>query len=183
MSWRRAIVGGPLRKLIVQDVGDRPELASYVGKSLELIAQEEDKQVVDALIDLERVIGDRSPPLAAASQLDLPRGDIVVSLRTARWKLYPRKALAGDPFATEPPRLSVRLANLARRLRHPFVLFDLENDPPESQDVVADQADAVRSLSRTLETLMASRPFPGKLPTVTVDDATQERLRALGYVE
>ena len=45
-------VGGPIRKLLVQDVGERPELEHYVGKSLEQIAQEQDKSVVDALIDV-----------------------------------------------------------------------------------------------------------------------------------
>jgi N-acyl-D-aspartate/D-glutamate deacylase len=45
-------VGGPIRRLIVQDVGDRPELEHYVGKSLQEVGEEEGKHVVDALIDI-----------------------------------------------------------------------------------------------------------------------------------
>ncbi len=45
-------VGGPIRRLIVQDVGDRPELEPYVGRSLQEIGEAEGKHPVDVLVDL-----------------------------------------------------------------------------------------------------------------------------------
>jgi N-acyl-D-aspartate/D-glutamate deacylase len=48
----RVMVGGPIRNLVVQGVNHQPDLASYVGKSVGQIAEEEGKHVVDVLIDL-----------------------------------------------------------------------------------------------------------------------------------
>jgi N-acyl-D-aspartate/D-glutamate deacylase len=48
----RFMVGGPLKNLVVQGVNHQPELASYVGKSIGQIAEEEGKHVVDVMIDL-----------------------------------------------------------------------------------------------------------------------------------
>ena len=134
-------------------------------------------------VDLVRVIGGLTTPLPAVSQLDLPVGEIELSLRTGRWKLYPRRALAGDPFAEGPPPLAVRLRNLLVRWRRPFALFDLQADPGEDRDVVEGRPQVASSLSRTLATLAGARQCPEPVPTVVVDLATEERLRALGYVD
>jgi N-acyl-D-aspartate/D-glutamate deacylase len=48
----RFMVGGPLKNLVVQGVNHQSELASYVGKSVGQIAEEEGKHVVDVMIDL-----------------------------------------------------------------------------------------------------------------------------------
>jgi arylsulfatase A-like enzyme len=134
-------------------------------------------------VDLARVIGGLPTSLPAASQLDLPAGDVELSLRTKRWKLYPRRALASDPFAEGPPPLRVRFRNLITRWRSPFALFDLRDDPGERSDVVEGRPQVAASLSRTLETLAGMHPIPAPEPTVVVDLATEERLRALGYVD
>jgi arylsulfatase A-like enzyme len=134
-------------------------------------------------VDLARVIGGLATPLAAVSQLDLPVGEVELSLRTGRWKLYSRRALAGDPFAKGPPPLAVRFRNLIKRWRRPFALFDLQADPGEHRDVVEERPQVAGSLSRTLTALAGARPAPAPEPTVVVDLATEERLRALGYVD
>ncbi len=134
-------------------------------------------------VDLARVIGGLATPLPAVSQLDLPVGEVELSLRTGRWKLYPRRALAGDPFAEGPPPLAVRFRNLFERWRRPFALFDLLADPGEDRDVVEGRPQVASSLSLTLAAMAGARPLPVPEPTVVVDLATEERLRALGYVD
>jgi len=134
-------------------------------------------------VDLARVIGGLPTPLSAVSQLDLPVGEVELSLRTRRWKLYPRRAFAGDPFADDQPPLEVRIRNLIKRWRRPWALFDLQSDPGEHRDVVDLRPQVAGSLSRTLGVLVGARPLPAPGPTVIVDLATEERLRALGYVD
>jgi arylsulfatase A-like enzyme len=134
-------------------------------------------------VDLARVIGGLPTPLPAVSQLDLPAGETELSLRTRRWKLYPRRALAGDPFTEHEPPLAVRFRNLLNRWRSPFALFDLRADPGERRDLVERNQQIASSLSRTLDALAEARPRPTPEPTVVVDLATEERLRALGYLD
>ena len=45
-------VGGPPRKLVVQGVARRQDMQQYVGKSLERIAEEENKHYIDVMLDL-----------------------------------------------------------------------------------------------------------------------------------
>ena len=52
MRQIQAGVGGPLHRLIVQSTGGHDELESYVGKSVGQIAEEEGKDVIDAMLDL-----------------------------------------------------------------------------------------------------------------------------------
>jgi len=134
-------------------------------------------------VDLARVIGGLATPLPALSQLDLPLGEVELSLRTKRWKLYPRRAFAGDPFAESPPPVALRVRNLIKRWRRPFALFDLQTDPGEHRDVVDGHPQVAGSLSRTMNLMAGARPHPAPEPTVIVDVATEERLRALGYVD
>ena len=134
-------------------------------------------------VDLTRVIRGLPTPLPAVSQLDLPVGEVELSLRTKSWKLYPRRAFAGDPFADGPPPIPVRVRNLVERWRSPFALFDLRTDPGELRDVVDQRPQVAGSLSRSLSVLAGARPHPAPEPTVVIDLATQERLRALGYVD
>jgi arylsulfatase A-like enzyme len=134
-------------------------------------------------VDLKMVLTGLETPLPAVSQLDLPFGENQISLRTARWKLYPRAAFAGDPFADGPPPLAVRARNFVRRWRRPFALFDLAVDPGETVDVIRAHEDASGALRRTLGNLRTARREPPPAPTVVVDVTTEERLRALGYLE
>jgi len=134
-------------------------------------------------VDLTRVIRGLPTPLPAVSQLDLPIGEVELSLRTKSWKLYPRRAFAGDPFADGPPPIPVRVRNLIERWRSPFALFNLQTDPGELRDVVDQRPQVAGSLSSSLSALAGARLHPAPEPTVVVDLATQERLRALGYVD
>ena len=75
---------------------------------------------------------------AALSQLDLPVGERVISMRTLNWKLYPRAAMTGNPFSASKPPILKRIKNRYQRWRHPYVFFDLVNDPDETTDVLAE---------------------------------------------
>jgi len=134
-------------------------------------------------VDLTRVLKGLPTPLPAVSQLDLPFGENQISLRTARWKLYPRAAFAGDPFADGPPLLAVRARNLVERWRRPFALFDLVEDPGETSDAVSGHEDVSDALRQTLGSLRTARRKSHTVPTVTVEATTEERLRALGYMK
>ncbi len=133
-------------------------------------------------VDLRRVIDGNVPPLPALSQLDLPVGERVISMRTLNWKLYPRAAFHGNPFAEEKPPLWTRIRDRYRQWRHPYVLFDLANDPGERDDVLAENFWNSTGLEKLITRLSGERPVPAPVPTVTVDDATAERLEALGDV-
>ena len=52
MRQIQAGVGGPLHRLIVQATGGHDELEEYVGKSIAQIAEEQGKDVIDAMLDL-----------------------------------------------------------------------------------------------------------------------------------
>ena len=54
---RAQAITGPIPSLIVQGVNRQANLQSYVGKSVGQIAQEEDKHVIDAMLDLS-IAGD-----------------------------------------------------------------------------------------------------------------------------
>ena len=134
-------------------------------------------------VDLTKVLTGTATSLPAVSQLDMPFGENQISLRTARWKLYPRAAFAGDPFADGPPPLAIRARKFISRWRRPFALFDLATDPGETVDVIRAHEDASGALRRTLGNLRTARREPPPAPTVIVDVTTEERLRALGYLD
>ncbi len=133
-------------------------------------------------VDLRRVIDGLPTPLPALSQLDLPVGERVISMRTQNWKLYPSAAMTGNPFSDAKPSLMTRFKNRYRRWRHPFVFFDLANDPGETTDVLAENFWNSTGHEKLITRLSAERPVPAPVPTATVDDATAERLEALGYI-
>jgi arylsulfatase A-like enzyme len=133
-------------------------------------------------VDLRRVIDGHTPPLPALSQLDLPVGERVMSMRTLHWKLYPRAAMMGNPFSNIEPPFLTRVKNRYQRWRHPYVLFDLENDAGEHIDVLAENFWNSTGLEKLIDRLSTERPTPKPIPTVTVDDTTTEQLEALGYI-
>jgi arylsulfatase A-like enzyme len=133
-------------------------------------------------VDLRRVIDGLPIPLPALGQLDLPVGERVISMRTLNWKLYPRAAMTGNPFSDVKPPFLTRVANRWERWRHPFVFFDLVNDPGETTDVRAENWWNSTGHEKLIAKLSAERPVPPPVPTVTVADATAERLEALGYI-
>lgn len=51
-SQTQIAVGGPARRLVVQGVQRRPDLQKYLGRSLEQIAEDEDKHYIDVMLDL-----------------------------------------------------------------------------------------------------------------------------------
>lgn len=132
-------------------------------------------------VDLARVINGLPTSLPAISQLDTPR-QFRMSLRTREWKLYPRILFDGDPFADSLPPMLTRVRNNFARWRWPYLLFDLTEDPGETRDVVKSRPDVEEALQVTMEALTAQRAA-SRAPTANVNDATMERLRALGYLE
>jgi arylsulfatase A-like enzyme len=133
-------------------------------------------------VDLRRVIDGQATPLPALSQLDLPAGERAISMRTLNWKLYPRAAMTGNPFSDAKAPFMTRVKNRYHRWRHPYVFFDLVNDPGETTDVLAENFWNSTGHEKLIERLSAERPVPPPVPTVTVDDATNEMLEALGYI-
>ena len=105
-----------------------------------------------------------------------------MSLRTREWKLYPRILFDGDLFADSLPPVLTRVRNNFARRWWPYLLFDLTEDPGETRDVVKSRPDVEEALQVTMEALMARR-VASRAPTANVNDATMERLRALGYME
>jgi hypothetical protein len=75
-----------------------------------------------------------------------------------------------------------RVKNRYQRWRHPFVFFDLANDPGETTDVLAENFWNSTGHEKLIKRLSAERPVPSPEPAVTVADATAERLEALGYI-
>jgi len=132
-------------------------------------------------VDLARVINGLPTSLPAISQLDTPR-QLRMSLRTREWKLYPRILFDGDLFADSLPPVLTRVRNNFARRWWPYLLFDLTEDPGETRDVVKSRPDVEEALQVTMEALMARR-VASRAPTANVNDATMERLRALGYME
>ena len=124
----------------------------------------------------------RTTPLPALSQLDLPVDERVISMRTLNWKLYPRAAMTGNPFSDVKAPFMTRVKNRYLRWRHPFVFFDLANDPGETTDVLAENFWNSTGHEKLIKRLSAERPVPPPVPTVTVEDATSEMLEALGYI-
>ena len=133
-------------------------------------------------IDLRRVIEGLPTPLPALSHLDLPVGERVISMRTLNWKLYPRAAMTGNPFSDVKPPVMTRIKNRYQRWRHPYVFFDLATDPGETTDVLAENFWNSTGHEKLIMKLSAERPVPPPEPTVTVAEATAERLEALGYI-
>ena len=103
-------------------------------------------------------------------------------MRTRSWKLYPRTAFTGNPFSDEKPPLMTRIANRYKLWKYDYALFDLENDPGEHIDVHEENFWTATGHEKLIDKLSRNRGLPPPAPTVTVDDATKERLRALGYV-
>jgi arylsulfatase A-like enzyme len=60
-------------------------------------------------------------------------------------------------------------------------LYDLRNDPDESHDLAPTSPELVSELSGELSRRQAATPPPAAGPRPTLDSATVERLRALGY--
>lgn len=67
-----------------------------------------------------------------------------------------------------------------------FELYDLDQDPLELDNVARRHPEKVKELQRVLEEWMASGPAPPELESTDLDEldeASQEMLRALGYVK
>ncbi len=130
-----------------------------------------------------RVIDGLPTPLPAVSQLDRPDDDSPLSVRSLNWKLYPKVGLAGVRFSREEPSFLTRVVNRVGRWRNANVLFDLANDPGELDNVLYDNFWTSEGMRKIGERVIAERALPPPVPTVTVEDHTEERLRALGYID
>ena len=134
-------------------------------------------------IDLELVINGLPTPLPAVSQMDWPEGDPPLSVRSLNWKLYPKVVVAGARFSREEPSFVTRVVNRIGRWRNANVLFDLVDDPGELNNVLYDNFWTSEGMRKIGERVRAERPVPEPVHKVTVDDSTEERLRALGYLD
>jgi arylsulfatase A-like enzyme len=132
-------------------------------------------------VDLTPLVNGWPMPLPAISQIDASR-EAQASIRTQRWKLYPRALFDGDPFAEDLPPLLTRVRNTFTRRRWPYLLFDLTKDPAETRDVVVSRPDVAEALLPILKAIMTGRA-PQQPTLADVDEATMNRLRALGYLE
>ncbi len=134
-------------------------------------------------IDLELVIDGLPTPLPAVSQMDWQEGQPPLSVRSLNWKLYPKVVLAGARFSFEGPSFVTRVVKRIGRWRNANVLFDLVNDSEEQHDVLYDNFWTSEGMRKIGERMLKERSVPPPVPTVTVDDRTEERLRALGYLD
>src|SRR5262249_26030712 len=81
-----------------------------------------------------------------------------------------------DGFAViQPPHILLHFPD------RPSRLFDLDEDRSESQDVSRQRADVTAALEQTIRKVVATGA-PKQAPRATVDAATEEKLRALGYL-
>ncbi len=62
-------------------------------------------------------------------------------------------------------------------------LFDLETDPREISDLVADQPEVASELESKLEGFLRDQSRSGTAAAIQVDDETRRRLMALGYLQ
>ena len=134
-------------------------------------------------VDLMRVISGLSTPLPAISQMDRPNENPPLAVRSLNWKLYPKVGLAGARFSREEPSFVTRIVNRIGRRRNANVLFDLANDPGETENVIYDNFWTSEGMRKIGERVLAERAVPPPVQKVTVDDHTEERLRALGYID
>lgn len=105
------------------------------------------------------------PAPAALFQEEDHEGNMLHSIRTDRWKLI--LANEGNPRGLAPVEL-----------------YDMQADPRETTNVASQNAAIVEQLRadlETLKTMAASGAVTGE--TGAIDNASRERLRALGYVE
>ena len=110
------------------------------------------------------LFGDREAPTALYGEED-HEGNVLESIRTADWKLI------------------VANADNHRGLA-PIELYDMRRDPGETKNLAAEQPDRVAELKAQLEGLKlfsARSAVSGE--TGELDAATEEKLRALGYIE
>jgi len=93
-------------------------------------------------------------------------GNIITAARNARLKLI--RANAGNPRGL--PELE---------------LFDLQRDPGEQENVAGDRPVEVEDLDREVVAITtgAAQEAVANDGEVEMDDATRDRLRALGYIE
>ncbi len=63
-------------------------------------------------------------------------------------------------------------------------LYDLAKDPHELDDVIGANRERAAELERTMQTHLAALPrSQGSQPAQTVDDATRDALKSLGYID
>jgi arylsulfatase A-like enzyme len=70
------------------------------------------------------------------------------------------------------------------------LLYDLAADPGETRDIAAERPEALREMRARMQSVIASLDLPALDAPLAVgedapelDEATRERLRALGYME
>ena len=105
-------------------------------------------------------------------------------------------AAAGDSartlFAQSAPAMNGDWLRTVRRGRHKLIvntklgtreLYDLGADPAETQNLAESHPDLAEELAALLEDFERRHPDPEREPEFEIDEATREKLRALGYTE
>ena len=117
----------------------------------------------------------QDPELAALSQQDRVEEKRFVAVRHRSGKIIPRRLHASSMFADHG-----FFDKIALSLR-PFMLFDVEEDPGEQNDLSWRKWGEIRRLRMLDELATDSRPVVAG-PKVELESDTAERLRALGYI-
>jgi arylsulfatase A-like enzyme len=107
-----------------------------------------------------------------------------------------RNVLAASPVAWAEQRVFAQYRDALYSIRTPrfklvrgpggqLKLFDLERDPRERHNLAAQRPDFAAGLDAELEAWRQTRPRIGgvSVSTTELDPATEERLRALGYLD
>lgn len=126
------------------------------------------------------LLGGAAVPGFSISRQDTPAGLDRSSVRTPHFKLYPADLVpAGGPR----PTLLDRAWRKLRPSAPTFVLFDLDANPAETQNVAGSERSVLRELRTVLDREVASQSPPPERPPIVTDHETRERLEALGYLE
>jgi arylsulfatase A-like enzyme len=95
-------------------------------------------------------------------------------------------------YAQSAPSVNRDWLRAVRRGHHKLIintklgtreLYDLSADPAETENLAAAQPELTRRLAALLAAFERRHPDPEREPEFEIDEATRERLRALGYTE
>ena len=110
------------------------------------------------------IFSDRERPQFVFAEED-HEGNILQSVRTEEWKLI--LANQGNPRGVEP-----------------IELYNLSRDPEESRNLAGENPEVVNLLRGYIEqTILFAEGKAVEAEQIEIDEATRERLKALGYVE
>jgi arylsulfatase A-like enzyme len=108
------------------------------------------------------------------------------------WQQADAPGSAREIYAQSAPAVDQDWLRAVRRGRYKLIinmklqtreLYDLSADPAETRNLAKALPDVTRELAALLDEFERSDPDPERKPEFEIDEATRERLRALGYTE